>query len=82
MLDKKDVLPPERPGVCDMGILQRLPSKLDRKGTVSVEYALLAVLVASAVAAGSAGLSTGFENGFGRMAAAASGPSVAVRSLP
>ena len=59
--------------------LPRLAS--DRRGIASVEYAVLAAVVASAVLLGSTGFAGSMGASFAQMGAATSGPGFSVKTL-
>lgn len=56
-----------------------LPGVKCRRGTASLEYAVLAMILTAALLAGSGGLAPGMDNAFGAMAASTNGPGAMVR---
>ena len=54
----------------------------DRRGIASLEYALLAAVVVTAILAGSAGFGTMLANSMDRIAALAEGPATVVKFGP
>jgi len=64
-----------------MRIERLLKTACDRRGTISLEYALLAAAVVSAVAIGSAGVAGHMNGAFGQMSAATGGPSFSAKTL-
>jgi Flp pilus assembly pilin Flp len=64
-----------------MRIQSLLKATSNRQGTVSLEYALLAAVVVSAVVLGSAGFAGNMNGAFDQMGAATNGPGFSAKTL-